>query len=110
MVRRPSASDERRAVLSVTTTANQAIEGILASPEVPDEAGVRIEAAASGDDSQSAAEFQLMVAPEPQPGDEVLADGDLFIEQSTAQLLGESELDAEVEDGQVRFKLQAKDA
>jgi Fe-S cluster assembly iron-binding protein IscA len=97
-------------VLSITTTANEAIEGILASAEIPEEAGVRIEAAAGRGDNQGAAEFQLMVAPEPQPGDEVLADGDLFVEQGTAELLDESELDAEIEDGQVRFRLQAKQA
>ena len=94
-------------MLSVTTTATEAIEGVLSSSDAPDTAGLRIEATKADEDT-GAAEFQLALATEAQPGDQVLADGDLFLEQVTSELLAESELDAEVSEGQVNFKLGPK--
>lgn len=95
-------------MLSVTTTATQAIEGVLDSSDAPDSAGLRIEAT-SADEETGTTEFQLALATEAQPGDQVLADGGLFIEQVTSQLLAESEFDAEISEGQVSFKLGPKD-
>lgn len=94
-------------MLSITPAAEQAIEQILDSPQAPDEAGVRIEAQ-SGEDGTEAG-FQLAVVPSPADDDQVLAEGNVFLEKHTADLLDDSELDAEVDEGQVRFKLQHQD-
>jgi Fe-S cluster assembly iron-binding protein IscA len=91
-------------VLSITPTAEQAIEGLLQSPQVPDEGGVRIEAQGGGSDS--AAGFQLSIVSGPAEGDQVIAEGTVFVEGRTAELLESSELDAEIDGDQVRFKLQ----
>ncbi len=93
-------------MLSITNTAEQAIDSILTSSSAPEEGGVRIEAQ-GGEDGQQAG-FQLSVVTEPVAGDEVLADGNLFLEPVTSQMLAESELDADLEGGEVTFKLQEK--
>jgi Fe-S cluster assembly iron-binding protein IscA len=94
-------------MLSITTTAEQAIDSILTSSSAPEEAGVRIEAQSSEDGA--GAGFQLAVVTEPVAGDEVIADGNVFIEPTTSQMLADSELDADVEAGEVTFKLQQKE-
>jgi Fe-S cluster assembly iron-binding protein IscA len=98
---------ERSGMLSITTTAEQAIDSILSTTSAPEEAGVRIEAQ-GGDDGEEAG-FQLAVVAEPVAGDDVIADGNVFIEPTASQLLAESELDADVEAGEVTFKLQHKE-
>lgn len=96
-------------MLSITPKASEAIDAILNSAEAPDQAGLRIEASDAGQDS-AGREFQLAIAPEPAEGDEVLADGNVFVEQTTAELLEDSRLDAEVEGGQVQFTLHQQAA
>jgi iron-sulfur cluster assembly protein len=95
-------------MLSITPTASEAIDGILDSPNVPEGAGVRIATEAAGQEGEAA--FQLSVVPEPSEGDEVIADGNVFIEPETSRILDESELDAAVEGGEVRFILQRQAA
>ncbi len=91
-------------MLSITPTAEQAIESILDSPQAPDDGGVRIEAQEGIEDAGTG--FQLAVVPGPAADDKVIADGNVFLEKRTAALLDTSRLDAEVSDGQVQFKLE----
>lgn len=93
-------------MLSITNTAEEAIGTILSSSSAPEEAGMRIEAQSSEDGQQAG--FQLSVVAEPAAGDEVIADGNVFLEPITSQMLAESELDAEVDGGEVTFKLQER--
>lgn len=95
-------------MLSITPSASEAIGAILSSTEAPEGAGLRIAVSDAAGDS-AGQEFQLAVAAEPLEGDEVLDDGNVFIEQSTAALLEDSRLDAEVEEGRVRFSLQQEE-
>jgi len=96
-------------VLSITPTASQAIEEILETPDASEEAGVRIEARPADDDAAGAA-FQLAVVLAPIEGDEVIAGGNVFIEPDASRMLEQSELDAEIEAGQMRFTLQHRAA
>ncbi len=87
-------------MLSITSQATEAIRGIVAAPELPDGAMLRI-------DSQPGAGLQIGVVTEPAPGDEVLsAEGvELAVEPATATLLDDKRLDAAIDGDQVTFTI-----
>lgn len=88
-------------MLTMTTNAATEIRNIVAQPEVPDDAGVRI--ASNGDGA-----LTLALAAEPADGDAVVEDAGarIFLEPQAGQLLDDKQLDAGVDaQGQVQFTL-----
>ena len=94
-------------MLAVTQEAASAIDGILAAPGVPDEAGVRITTEMAGaEEGSPQAELRLAVVEAPEASDQVVEDAPVFLEPEAAALLDDKVLDAEVADDQVRFNLK----
>jgi Fe-S cluster assembly iron-binding protein IscA len=87
-------------VLVISSEASEAIRGIVAAPEIPDGAMLRI-------DSQPDSGLQIDVVVEPSPGDEVLdADGvELAVDPATAVLLEDKRLDAAIQHNEVTFTI-----
>lgn len=88
-------------MLTLTPKASTVIRALIEGSELPDSAGLRI---ASTHNGQQA--FIVEPAPTPDPGDQVVEDGGarVFLENHAAGLLGESVLDANVDDqGNVAF-------
>ncbi|MGH9224630.1 MAG: Fe-S cluster assembly protein HesB [Acidimicrobiales bacterium] len=81
------------------------IRTLLEGDELPDGGGLRIASTNNGTQS-----LTVMPAQEPETGDQVVEDAGarVFVEDSAASLLGESVLDAQVDDdGNVQFLLTA---
>ena len=87
-------------MLTISPSAVEAVDLLLQSPDVPDDAGLRI---GSAGDSQ----FTLEIAPEPAPGDHVIEEGGarVFVDSEAATMLDNAELDARREGDQVAFGL-----
>jgi iron-sulfur cluster assembly protein len=87
-------------MLTLSPSAVEAVDSLLHSPEVPDDAGLRIRTAG---DSQLAVE----IAAEPAPGDQVIEDGGarVFVEPEAAPILDNAELDVRTEGDRVAFGL-----
>jgi Fe-S cluster assembly iron-binding protein IscA len=96
-------------VLTLTPTASEAIKQLVDSADVPDSAGVRIVA---GEPTDQGTPLQLALVEGPEPGDEVIADGDasVFLEPQVAGYLDDTVLDASVSEGQVEFALRDQSA
>lgn len=96
-------------MLAVSEEAASAIGSILAAQDLPDEAGLRVStdtAASDGTPEQTA--LRLEIAPAPAAGDQVLAEGPVFVESEAAELLDDKVLDAEVRDDQIQFSVKAQ--
>lgn len=94
-------------MLTVTDEAATAIDGILASRDLPDEAGVRVTAEFNATSSDSPGpELQLQVVERPQPGDQIVDGASVFLEPEAAALLDERTLDAERSGETLRFALR----
>ncbi|MFN8216614.1 MAG: HesB/YadR/YfhF-family protein [Solirubrobacterales bacterium] len=94
-------------MLTVTDQAATAIDGILASRDLPDEAGVRVSAEfnpANGD--TAGPELQLQVVEGPHPGDQVVDGTSVYLEPEVAALLDERTLDAEKSGETLRFEVR----
>ena len=89
-------------MLAISENAAEAIRGLVAAPEVPDSAGLRIAAPPMGETS-----FELSVAATPAEDDEVVDEqgAQVFLEPGAAALLDDKRLDAQVEAGQVIFAI-----
>jgi Fe-S cluster assembly iron-binding protein IscA len=90
-------------MLNVTETASSVIENLVSREAAPDTAGLRIDS--GGPEST---EFAVAVAPEPQPGDQVVEAGAarVFLETNASAALDAKVLDAQVsEEGAVRFAI-----
>ena len=89
-------------MLAITDTAAEAIKGIVASPQVPDGAGLRITARR---ESPAEGEFEVSVAAVPAEDDQVIEESgaQVFLEPHAAEALDDKVLDAEIERGEVRF-------
>jgi Fe-S cluster assembly iron-binding protein IscA len=88
-------------MLTLTPSAVEAVDGLLhSSPEVPDEAGLRI-------GSTGESQLTIEIVPEPAPGDQVIEEGGarVFVDSDAAPLLDNIQLDARVEGDQVAFGL-----
>ena len=97
-------------MLTLTPDATQVIEQILASPEAPDGAGLRIDATPPVSDNGAASEaleLRITVAPGPDGDDEVIeeAGARVFVEDSVSDLLADKTLDATVQETGVEFRL-----
>jgi iron-sulfur cluster assembly protein len=86
-------------MLTLTPSAVEAVDTLLhSSPEVPDDAGLRI---------GTAGESQLTIglAAEPAPGDQVIEEGGarVFLDSGAAEMLQDAQLEARQEGDQIAF-------
>ena len=88
-------------MLTLSPTAVEAVDSLLQSPDVPDDAGLRIDTA--GD------QFTIKIADEPVPGDQVIEEGGarVFVDSEAAPMLDNAELHARMEGNQVAFGLSS---
>lgn len=94
-------------MLTVTDEAATAIDGILSSRDLPEEAGVRVTAEFNPDGADTAGpELQLQVVEAPRPGDEIVDGASVYLEPEAAALLDERTLDAEQSGETLRFALR----
>ena len=94
-------------MLVLTPKAASAIDGILESPEFPDEAGMRITTEPTAtQDGTPRTELRLAVVDQPDTSDQVLEDAPVFLEPEAAVLLDDKVLDADIAGDQVRFNLK----
>jgi len=91
-------------VLTITDTAAEAIRGIVAAPELPDGAGLRI---ATMPGSGDAAALEVSVAETPADTDQVVSEAGarVFVEAEAVPLLDDKLLDAQIEGTRVGFTL-----
>jgi iron-sulfur cluster assembly protein len=92
-------------VLTITDTAAEALEAIVASdPQTADTAGLRITRGVSQDGRQALA---MAIADVPEPTDQVVEGHrvPVFLEPEAATLLDDKQLDARIEGDQVGFLL-----
>lgn len=94
-------------MLSITDTAAEAIRGIVAAPELPDGAGLRI---ATQPDAGEAATLEVSVADTPAETDQVVdeAGARVFVEADAVPLLDDKLLDAQIEGTRVGFMLSER--
>ncbi len=94
-------------MLAISDSAAEAIRGLVATPDVPDGAGLRITTPPTGESS-----FELSLAGTPAEDDEVVEEqgAQVFLEPSAAALLEDKRLEAQVEAGQVTFAIAAQTA
>lgn len=96
-------------MLAVSPTASTAISRALEGAEVPDGAGLRL---AAGPQTERGIAIEIGFVMAPGPEDQVVDTGapaDVFIEPSTADLLDDQVLDAEIQpDGAINFSLHPR--
>ena len=95
-------------MLTITDTAAEAIRGIVAAPEIPEGAGLRI---ATQPDS-GAATLEVTVAERPDETDQIVSEAGarVFVEADAVPLLDDKLLDAQIEGTRVGFTLSEQDA
>ncbi len=90
-------------MLTVTASASEAIRQLVDNSGADEAAGIRI---AAGEPTEKGTPLSLAITDGPEPGDEVVSgDGSVFLEPAVAQALGDTVLDAEVNDGEIAFAL-----
>lgn len=94
-------------MLTITETAEQALDAVVAAENAPEGAGVRISQGV-GADGQPAVGLALAAAPE--PGDAIVDDANVpvFVAADVTALLDDKVLDAQVEGDQIAFRLGQK--
>ena len=95
-------------MLAITDTAAEAIRGIVAAPELPDGAGLRI---ATQPGSGAATTLEVSVAETPADTDQVVDESGarVFVEADAVPLLADKLLDAQIEGSRVGFMLSEQD-
>ena len=85
-------------MLTLSPSAVEAVDSLLASPEVPEEAGLRIGSAGE-------LQFTLEIVTAPAPDDQVIEQGGarVFVDAEAASMLDHAELDARQDGDQVAF-------
>lgn len=94
-----------RPVLTLTSDAAEAVKTIAeASPGLPNDSGLRIQAQATGEGQVS---FDLAMVESPDEGDQVIeeAGARVFVEPDAALILEDKILDATLAGNQVQFSL-----
>ncbi|MFL5818083.1 MAG: HesB/YadR/YfhF-family protein [Conexibacter sp.] len=93
-------------MLTLTDTAAEAIRGIVAAPELPEGAGLRI---ATQPDAEQAS-LEVSVAESPAETDQVVSEAGarVFVEAEAVPLLDDKLLDAEIEGTRVGFMLSER--
>jgi Fe-S cluster assembly iron-binding protein IscA len=96
-------------VLAITDTAAEAIRGIVAAPELPDGAGLRI---ATQPGAGQAGALEVTVAETPAETDQVVSESGarVFVEADAVPLLDDKLLDAQIEGSRVGFMLSEQAA
>jgi iron-sulfur cluster assembly protein len=91
-------------MLALTDSAADAIREIVAAPEVPDGAGLRIATQTGGPEADV---LEVTVAAMPAESDQVVDEGGarVFVEAAAADLLDDKLLDARIEGTRVGFTL-----
>lgn len=93
-------------MLTLTQTAAEAVEELVARVPLAEDGGVRIR------DTGGPAGFELSVVPTPDPQDTVVVEGGarVYLDHTAAAALDDRVLDAELSnDGAVRFALGTQD-
>ncbi|GIG40451.1 adhesin [Cellulomonas phragmiteti] len=87
-------------MLTLTDTARTAVETLTSRAGLPEEGGLRIAEQESGG-------FELALVAGPDPGDDVVAEGDarIYVDPRTSQTLAEQQLDVEATDTGTTFTL-----
>jgi iron-sulfur cluster assembly protein len=96
-------------VLTLTSDAAEAVKTIAeASPEVPNDSGLRIHAQPTGEGEVG---FKLTMVESPDEGDQVIeeAGARVFVEHEAALILEDKILDATVVGDRVQFSLSEQD-
>ena len=93
-------------MLAITDTAAEAIRGIVAAPELPEGAGLRIATVAPAE-GEAAAALEVSVAETPAENDQVVSESGarVFVEAEAVPLLDDKLLDAQIEGTRVGFML-----
>ena len=93
-------------MLTLTDTAAEAIRGIVAAPELPKGAGLRIATQPDADQ----ASLEVSVAESPAETDQVVSEAGarVFVEAEAVPLLDDKLLDAEIEGTRVGFMLSER--
>ena len=88
-------------MLTLTENAQTLVRDITARPDVPSEGGLRIAPAVEP------GQLEMSLADGPAPGDQVIEAGParVFVEETTAQMLSDSTLDADGSDSDASFVL-----
>jgi iron-sulfur cluster assembly protein len=89
-------------MLTITSTAAEAIRSIVQGTDVPDEGGIRISVAQQ---NGSQASLELALSPAPMEGDSVLdMDGaHVFLDEMATMALDDKALDADIEGDEISF-------
>jgi Fe-S cluster assembly iron-binding protein IscA len=92
-------------MLTLTTGAVAAIREITHQPGLSEETGVRIAATAAGNGSPA---FDIAVASMPEPTDDVVETegARVFLDPEASAAFEDKSLDAEINEGQVRFRIE----
>ncbi|HEU4905217.1 MAG TPA: HesB/YadR/YfhF-family protein [Solirubrobacterales bacterium] len=96
-------------MLELSSQAEEAIRGILASEGVPDGASFRISAQQS---AEAEGGLAVSIVDEAPPEDQVVEGDDVEVrlEPTAAEMLDDKQLDAQVANGEVQFSLNAQAA
>jgi Fe-S cluster assembly iron-binding protein IscA len=92
-------------MLTITPQASEAIRGVLAAENVPDDSVFRIT-------SEPEAGLVVAVTDSPEPDDQIVEgeEVEICVEPTAAQMLDDKELDATVAEGQVSFSIGEQSA
>ena len=90
-------------MLTVTQAAAAAVTAILDIPEIPDGSGVRLE---TGLNAQGEKAIGIAIAQQPEPGDELMAGEEVFVDRELVELLDHHVLDAEIDGENVAFTIR----
>ncbi|MFP5317875.1 MAG: Fe-S cluster assembly protein HesB [Acidimicrobiia bacterium] len=93
-------------MLTLTPNATTVIRSLLDGSQLPETGGLRIAGASDGQQA-----FTVTTAPTPEAGDQVVEDSGarVFVDVTAAQALGETVLDADVdEQGNIQFLITAQ--
>jgi iron-sulfur cluster assembly protein len=92
-------------LLSLTETAAEAARQLAASSGLEPDPGLRI---TSGEPSPTGTALQIGLTGAPEASDQTVAEGGatVYVEDQVAEFLDDKVLDAELDGGQVRFRLQ----
>jgi hypothetical protein len=93
-------------MLALTRDAARAVDRICSQAEASDGAGLRISRIDRADrNGGGGTDLRLALVESPPPGDRRVEGAPVYVEPSTAELLDDKLLDADLGDGRIRFRL-----
>ena len=93
-------------MLALTQNAAEAVHTIVAKSELPDSAGLRLQAEHDSSNGNGPSGLVLDVVLAPDPDDTVVDGAPLYVDSAAADLLADQVLDAELEADDIRFSLR----